>query len=132
MYGDGMQVRDWLHVKDHCAAICAVMEKGRTGTVYNVGGNNERTNLEIVQLVLQTLGKPNSLITHVQDRPGHDRRYAIDNSKITGELGWKPAYTFEQGMAETIRWYLDNQDWTERIISGEYQNYYREMYGSIE
>lgn len=129
VYGDGMQVRDWLHVKDHCAAICAVLEKGRVGEVYNVGGNNERTNLEIVQLILQTLGKPDSLITHVQDRPGHDRRYAIDNAKITGELGWKPAYTFEQGMEGTIRWYLEHQDWTERVTSGEYQRYYQEMYG---
>lgn len=129
VYGDGMQVRDWLHVKDHCSAIATVLEKGKAGKVYNIGGNNEKANLEIVRLILKTLNKPESLIVHVQDRPGHDRRYAIDNTKITEELGWKPAYTFEQGMAETIRWYLEHQDWTERVTSGEYQNYYQKMYG---
>ena len=129
VYGDGMQVRDWLHVKDHCAAICTVLEKGRVGEIYNIGGNNERANLEIVRLILRELDKPESLITHVQDRPGHDRRYAIDNTKITTELGWKPAYTFERGMAETIRWYLENLDWVERVTSGEYKNYYARMYG---
>lgn len=132
VYGDGMQIRDWLHVKDHCAAIYTVLEKGRVGQVYNVGGNNEKANLEIVKLILQTLGKPESLITHVQDRPGHDRRYAIDNTKITTELGWKPTYTFEQGMRETIQWYLDNQAWTARVTSGEYQNYYHKMYGKAD
>lgn len=132
VYGDGLQIRDWLHVKDHCAAITAVLKKGRPGEVYNVGGNNEKSNLEIVRLILRELGKPESLITHVQDRPGHDRRYAIDNSRITRELGWKPAYTFEQGMKETVRWYLDNQAWTERVTSGEYHNYYHEMYGTAE
>ena len=130
VYGDGMQVRDWLHVKDHCAAIAAVLEKGRVGEVYNVGGNNERANLEIVRLILRELDKPESLIVHVQDRPGHDRRYAIDNAKITAELEWRPAYTFERGMTETIRWYLDNQDWIKRITSGEYHDYYRKMYKS--
>ena len=129
VYGDGMQIRDWLHVKDHCAAICTVVEKGRIGEVYNIGGNNERANLDIVRLILRELDKPESLITHVQDRPGHDRRYAIDNTKITTELGWKPAYTFERGMAETIRWYLEHLDWVERVTSGEYQNYYARMYG---
>lgn len=118
VYGDGMQVRDWLHVRDHCAAIAAVLEKGRAGEVYNVGGNNEKANLEIVRLILQELGKPESLIAHVQDRPGHDRRYAIDNTKITTELGWKPAYTFEQGIHETIQWYLKNQAWVEHVKIG--------------
>ena len=132
VYGDGMQIRDWLHVKDHCAAIATVLEKGRVGEVYNIGGNNEKANLEIVRLILKELGKPESLITHVQDRPGHDRRYAIDNTKITAELGWRPAYTFERGMAETIRWYLDNPEWVEHVTSGAYQNYYREMYGKAD
>lgn len=129
VYGDGMQIRDWIYVKDHCAAIAAVLDKGLVGEVYNIGGNNEKTNLEIVRLILKTLDKPESLISHIQDRPGHDRRYAIDNTKITAELGWQPAYAFEQGMEETIRWYLEHQDWTERVTSGEYQRYYQEMYG---
>ena len=129
VYGDGMQIRDWLHVRDHCAAIATVLEKGHVGEVYNVGGNNEKANLEIVRLILKELGKPENLITHIQDRPGHDRRYAIDNTKITTELGWKPAYTFEEGMKETIRWYLEHQDWVERITSGAYRDYYQKMYG---
>ena len=128
VYGDGMQIRDWLHVKDHCAAIATVLEKGVDGEIYNVGGNNEKANLYIVQLILQTLGKGEELITHVKDRPGHDRRYAIDNTKITTQLGWTPAYTFEQGMAETIQWYLEHQEWMEKILSGDYQNYYQRMY----
>lgn len=128
VYGDGMQVRDWLHVKDHCAAIAAVLERGCIGEVYNVGGNNEKANLEIVRLILQELNKSEHLITHIQDRPGHDRRYAIDNTKITAELGWKPAYTFEKGIHETIQWYLQNQDWEEKITSGDYQRYYERMY----
>lgn len=128
VYGDGRQIRDWLHVKDHCAAIAAVLEKGRVGEIYNIGGNNEKANLEIVQLILQALDKPESLIAHVQDRPGHDRRYAIDNSKIIAELGWRPSYTFERGMAETIRWYLEHQDWAERVTSGEYRRYNQKMY----
>lgn len=128
VYGDGMQIRDWLHVKDHCAAITAVLGKGRAGEVYNVGGNNENANLEIVRLILKELDRPESLIAHIQDRPGHDRRYAIDNTKITTELGWRPAYTFEKGMQETIRWYLEHRDWVERITRGDYQNYYERMY----
>ena len=128
VYGDGMQIRDWLHVKDHCVAIATVLEKGQVGEVYNVGGNNEKANLEIVRLILKELSRPESLITHIQDRPGHDRRYAIDNTKITSELGWKPAYTFEEGIKETIRWYLEHQDWVERITSGSYQDYYERMY----
>lgn len=132
VYGDGMQVRDWLHVKDHCSAIYTVLQKGKAGEIYNIGGNNERANMEIVRLILQALDKPESLITHVQDRPGHDRRYAIDNTKITGELGWSPAYTFDRGIHETIQWYLGHRDWTERITSGAYREYYRKMYGSVD
>lgn len=132
IYGDGMQIRDWLHVKDHCSAIHTVLREGRVGEVYNIGGNNEKANLEIVRLILRELGKPESLITYVQDRPGHDRRYAIDNTKITTELGWKPKYTFEQGIRETIQWYLENQAWVERITSGDYQNYYQKMYGGLK
>ena len=128
VYGDGMQIRDWLHVKDHCSAIATVLEKGKTGEVYNIGGNNEKANIEIVRLILEALGKPESLITYVQDRPGHDRRYAIDNTKITTELGWAPAYTFEEGIKETIQWYLDHPGWVERVTSGAYQRYYQEMY----
>lgn len=131
VYGDGMQIRDWLHVSDHCAAIIEVLEKGRVGEVYNIGGNNEKANIEIVRLILKELGKSESLITHVKDRPGHDRRYAIDNTKITTELGWAPAYTFEQGMKETIQWYLNHMDWVERITSGDYQKYYDKMYSAL-
>lgn len=128
VYGDGMQVRDWLHVKDHCEAIYIVLHKGRDGETYNIGGNNEKTNIEIIKLIINTLKKSEDLIKYVQDRPGHDRRYAIDNTKITTELGWKPSYTFEQGMKETIQWYLDNHKWIEHVVSGEYENYYNKMY----
>ena len=128
VYGDGMQVRDWLHVLDHCIAIDVILEKGEIGEVYNIGGNNEKANIEIVKLILKTIGKSEDLITYVKDRPGHDRRYAIDNTKITTQLGWKPSYTFEQGMKETIQWYLDNQKWIERVVSGDYQKYYDAMY----
>ena len=116
VYGDGMQIRDWLHVKDHCAAIAAVIDRGTSGEVYNVGGCNERANIEIVRLILRELDKPESLIKHVQDRPGHDRRYAIDSTKLQAELGWKPMYTFEQGIHETIQWYLDHVEWAEKLI----------------
>ena len=129
VYGDGQQIRDWLHVADHCAAITTVLEKGQIGEVYNIGGNNEKANLEIVRRILAELGKSESLITHVKDRPGHDRRYAIDNTKITTQLGWKPTYTFEQGIRETIRWYLEHMEWVEHVTSGDYQNYYKRMYG---
>ena len=129
VYGDGLQVRDWLYVEDHCSAICAVLEKGGVGEIYNVGGNNERANLEIVRLITKELGKGENLITHVPDRMGHDRRYAIDNTKITAQLGWKPAYSFQDGMARTIQWYLEHRDWMARIVSGSYQSYYEEMYG---
>lgn len=128
VYGDGMQVRDWLHVSDHCSAIDTVLHKGKDGDVYNIGGNNEKANIEIVKLLIKTLGKSEDLIKYVKDRPGHDRRYAIDNTKITTELGWEPAYTFEQGIQETIQWYLDNTKWIENVISGDYANYYDEMY----
>jgi dTDP-glucose 4,6-dehydratase len=128
IYGDGMQVRDWLHVSDHCSAIDNVLHKGKDGEVYNIGGNNEKANIEIVKLIIGTLGKSESLIKYVKDRPGHDRRYAIDNTKIATELGWEPAYTFEQGMKETIQWYLENTKWIENIISGDYANYYDKMY----
>lgn len=128
VYGDGLQIRDWLHVSDHCSAIHAVLTRGQAGQVYNIGGNNEKANIEIVRLILEELGKPEDLITYVKDRPGHDRRYAIDNTKITTELGWAPAYAFERGIHETIRWYLEHEDWVERITSGDYQHYYQEMY----
>ena len=128
VYGDGMQVRDWLHVKDHCIAIKTVLEKGELGEVYNVGGNNEKANIEIVKLIIKALGKDESLIEHVQDRLGHDRRYAIDNTKITSKLNWKPSYTFEQGIKETVEWYLNNSSWMDKITSGDYLKCYENMY----
>ena len=131
VYGDGMQVRDWLHVSDHCSAIDTVLHKGEDGEVYNIGGNNEKANIEIVKLIINTLGKSESLIKYVKDRPGHDRRYAINNTKITTQLGWEPAYTFEQGMKETIEWYLANTEWIENIASGDYAKYYEKMYSNI-
>ena len=132
VYGDGMQVRDWLHVADHCAAIDTVLHKGVVGEVYNIGGNNEKANIEIVKLIIRALGKSEDLIEYVKDRPGHDRRYAIDNTKITTQLGWAPKYTFEQGIAETIEWYLNSGEWMEKITSGEYVNYYDKMYTQAE
>ena len=129
VYGDGLNVRDWLHVEDHCQAIDLVLHKGRNGEVYNVGGNNERTNIDIVKTILKQLGKPESLIKFVKDRPGHDLRYAIDATKLREELGWKPKYTFETGIEQTIKWYLDNQEWWQNIISGEYQEYFKSQYG---
>ena len=128
VYGDGMQVRDWLYVEDHCSAIDTVLEKGIVGEVYNVGGNNEKANIEIVKLILSRMGKDESLITHVKDRPGHDRRYAIDNTKITTQLGWEPAYSFEAGMAKTIDWYLSHEEWMRGVTSGAYLTYYEKMY----
>jgi len=132
VYGDGMQIRDWLHVADHCSAIDTILHKGLDGEVYNIGGNNEKANIEIVKLIIETLGKSEKLIKNVKDRPGHDRRYAIDNTKITTQLGWKPSYTFEQGMKETIEWYLNNTEWIVNIVSGEYTNYYDKMYSGID
>ncbi|TMV50790.1 dTDP-glucose 4,6-dehydratase [Paenibacillus mesophilus] len=130
VYGDGLNIRDWLYVEDHCSAIDLVLHKGVNGEVYNIGGNNERTNIHIVQTILRELGKPESLIQYVKDRPGHDRRYGIDAAKISTELGWKPVHHFETGIHETIRWYLDNQSWWKRIQSGEYQQYFAQQYGS--
>ena len=130
VYGTGENVRDWLYVEDHCSAIDLVMRKGREGEIYNVGGHNERTNLEVVKTILRELGKPESLITYVKDRPGHDRRYAIDPTKIHSELGWLPATPFDEGIKKTIRWYLDNEKWWKDILAGDYQNYYEKMYGN--
>lgn len=129
VYGKGENVRDWLYVEDHCSAIDLVIRNGREGEVYNIGGHNEKTNLEVVKAILSYLGKPESLINYVTDRPGHDMRYAIDPAKIHSELGWLPATKFEDGIKKTIDWYLDNKDWWQNIISGEYQNYFDTMYG---
>lgn len=128
VYGKGENVRDWLYVKDHCKAIDLVMRKGRVGEVYNIGGHNEKTNLEVVKTILKELDKPESLITYVTDRPGHDMRYAIDPTKIHTELGWLPETKFEDGIKQTIQWYLDNKKWWQDIVSGEYQNYFDKMY----
>lgn len=130
VYGEGLNVRDWLYVEDHCRAIDLILRKGRAGEVYNVGGHNEKRNIDIVKLICRELGKPESLIRHVADRKGHDRRYAIDPSKIQKELGWEPETAFEDGIRKTIQWYLDNRSWWEEIISGDYQQYYERMYGS--
>lgn len=128
IYGDGLNVRDWLYVEDHCRAIDLIIRKGKVGEVYNVGGHNEMRNIDIVKLICQELGKPESLITHVTDRKGHDRRYAIDPEKIHRELGWLPETKFADGIKKTIQWYLTHQKWWEDIISGEYQNYYQKVY----
>ena len=128
VYGDGLQIRDWLHVEDHCDAIMAVLTKGQAGEVYNIGGNCEYANIDIVKIILRLLNKPESLISYVKDRPGHDHRYAIDNTKIKTELGWSPAYTFESGIEKTIQWYLENDEWLKQITSGEYTKYYSKMY----
>ncbi len=128
VYGDGMQVRDWLHVSDHCSAIEVVLQKGKSGHIYNIGGNNEKANIEIVNLIIQKLGKTDKLIKYVKDRLGHDRRYAIDNTKISTELEWSPVYSFENGMEATIKWYLDNQSWLDSVRSGEYMEYYNRYY----
>ncbi|HRV83107.1 MAG TPA: GDP-mannose 4,6-dehydratase, partial [Planctomycetota bacterium] len=130
VYGDGMQVRDWLYVQDHCEAILVALEQGRAGEVYNIGGHNEYPNIEIVKRILAHLGKPDSLITYVKDRPGHDRRYAIDAGKIQRELGWVPRYTFEQALPQTIEWYLSQDEWLQRVRSGAYREYYAKQYGS--
>ena len=130
VYGTGENIRDWLYVDDHCTAIDLIVQNGRVGEVYNVGGHNERTNLEVVKAILQKLDKPESLIQYVVDRPGHDRRYAIDPTKIRDELGWEPVTSFEKGMGLTIDWFLDNREWWQRIIDGEYQNYYQTMYAN--
>ena len=129
VYGTGENVRDWLHVEDHCAAIDLILRNGRIGEVYNVGGHNERTNLEVVKTILKALNKPESLIKYVKDRPGHDMRYAIDPTKLETELGWKPKYNFDTGIQQTIEWYLNNKEWWQNIISGEYTKYFEKMYG---
>ena len=129
VYGEGRNVRDWLYVEDHCKAIDLIIHKGRVGEVYNIGGHNEMKNIDIVKLICKELGKPESLITHVTDRKGHDMRYAIDPTKIHNELGWLPETKFADGIKKTIKWYLENREWWETIISGEYQNYYEKMYG---
>ena len=130
VYGEGLNVRDWLYVEDHCKAIDLIIHKGRIGEVYNVGGHNEMKNIDIVKLICKELGKPESLITYVADRKGHDMRYAIDPTKIHEELGWLPETRFEEGIKKTIKWYLEHREWWEEIISGEYQDYYAKMYGN--
>lgn len=129
VYGDGRNVRDWIYVDDHCRALLLAMEKGRAGAVYNIGARNERPNIEVVESLLKTLGKPKSLIRFVKDRPGHDRRYALDPSLIETELGWRPQETWESGLEKTIEWYRQNTQWLERAKSGAYRDYYREQYG---
>ena len=130
VYGKGENVRDWLYVEDHCSAIDLILHKGKSGDIFNIGGHNEKTNLEVVKTVLKALNKPESLITYVTDRPGHDMRYAIDPSKIHRELGWLPATKFEDGIEKTISWYLNNKPWWENIINGEYKNYYEKHYNN--
>ena len=129
VYGEGKNVRDWLYVTDHCSAIDLILHKGRDGEVYNVGGHNEKTNIDIVRTVIRLLGKDESLITYVRDRPGHDLRYAIDPTKLTETLGWKNEVAFDDGIKMTVEWYLSHREWWEEIISGEYKNYYDRMYG---
>lgn len=128
IYGNGLNVRDWIYVEDHCRAIDLVLHRGRVGEVYNIGGGNEMTNLEITQIILHELGKTDSLIRYVKDRPGHDWRYATDSSKIENEFGWKPLYSFAEGIQKTIRWYEEHADWWKRIKSGNYQEYYKKIY----
>jgi len=130
VYGDGRNIRDWIYVEDHCRAILLAMEKGRSGAVYNIGARNEKRNIDVVESLLHMLGKPATLIQFVKDRPGHDRRYAIDPTLIETELGWRPRETWETGLQKTIRWYLENNSWLERARSGAYQQYYREQYGA--
>ncbi|HAL45842.1 MAG: dTDP-glucose 4,6-dehydratase [Planctomycetes bacterium GWF2_42_9] len=130
VYGDGLNVRDWIHVEDHCQAIWKVLVEGKPSEIYNIGSSNEKTNLEVVKTILDAVGKPHSLITFVKDRPGHDRRYAIDSSKINSQLGWKAKTNFAQGIKSTIDWYLQNKKWLANVTSGNYQQYYQQMYGN--
>ena len=130
VYGEGLNVRDWLYVEDHCKAIDLIVRKGRVGEVYNIGGHNEKRNIDVVKIILKALDKPESLITYVTDRKGHDMRYAIDPTKIKNELGWEPETKFEDGIKKNIKWYLDNKEWWQEIISGEYQKYYEKTYGN--
>jgi dTDP-glucose 4,6-dehydratase len=129
VYGDGKNVRDWIHVKDHCEAIDLIIHEGKEGEIYNIGGENERSNIEVVKMILKELSKPESLIKFVKDRPGHDRRYALDITKMKEEFGWSPKISFEEGLRSTIKWYLENRNWWEEIINGEYMKYYEKMYG---
>jgi dTDP-glucose 4,6-dehydratase len=129
VYGDGLNIRDWIHVEDHCRALELVLEKGRPGEIYNIGGEAERTNLEITRSILRILGKPESLMQYVADRPGHDRRYAIDFSKIEREIGWKPRYNLDEGLRRTVRWYTEQENWWRRIKSGAYRDFYEKHYG---
>jgi dTDP-glucose 4,6-dehydratase len=129
VYGDGLNVRDWLYVGDHCRALDLVLRGGEPGRIYNIGGCNEMANLELVRLLVDRLDKPRDLITFVEDRPGHDRRYAIDAARIMGELGWTPTVTFAEGLDRTVTWYLEHREWWEKIRSGDYQEYYEQMYG---
>lgn len=128
VYGDGKNIRDWIYVGDHCKAIDAVLHNGRSGEVYNIGSDNEWTNIDLIKELLTILNKPEELITFVKDRPGHDLRYAIDSSKIQNELGWKPTTSFEEGLRKTVNWYINHEEWIEEIVNGNYQNYYQEMY----
>ena len=130
VYGDGLNIRDWIHVEDHCKAVWKVLTDGKSGEVYNIGSSNEKTNLEVVKTILKAVGKPESLITFVKDRPGHDRRYAIDSSKINNQLGWRAVTKFEQGIKNTIDWYLQNKKWLSDVTSGQYQQYYQQMYAN--
>jgi dTDP-glucose 4,6-dehydratase len=130
VYGDGLHVRDWLYVYDHCTAVWTVLTKAKPGQTYNIGGCNEKRNIDVVELILDRLKKPKSLIRHVTDRPGHDRRYAIDATKIKNELGWRPMVSFEEGITKTIDWYLANQKWLKNVVSGDYQKYYEQMYSN--
>ncbi len=131
LYGDGLHVRDWLHVQDHCEALALILKNGRHGETYNIGGNSERTNIDVACLILRVLGKPDSLIVHVKDRLGHDRRYALDTSKLERELGWRPRVVFETGLQETVRWYESHEAWWRRVKEGEYLEYYRKTYGDL-
>jgi dTDP-glucose 4,6-dehydratase len=130
VYGDGLNVRDWIHVEDHCRGLVAALERGRAGEVYNFGASSERRNIQIVKAVLAQVGKPESLIQYVKDRPGHDRRYAIDSSKAQRELDWRPRHAFEEALGETVRWYGEHRAWWERILTGEYLKYYERQYGA--
>ncbi|MDP6670165.1 MAG: GDP-mannose 4,6-dehydratase, partial [Candidatus Krumholzibacteria bacterium] len=131
VYGDGKNVRDWIHVDDHNRAVRTVLEKGEPGQVYNIGANEEYENIEIVQRILSHLGKSDDLIEFVKDRPGHDRRYAMDSSKIRRELSWEPKVSFQEGISDTIDWYLNHRSWWEKILSGEYRNFFEEQYGRV-
>jgi dTDP-glucose 4,6-dehydratase len=128
IYGDGLNIRDWIHVQDHCRALRVILETGREGEIYNIGGEGERTNLEITEIVLRLLNKPKSLIRYVTDRPGHDRRYAIDFSKLKNALGWSPAYPLQEALGQTVRWYIDHEEWWRRIKSGTYRDFYQKHY----